>query len=228
MVKNKAFTLAEILITLGIIGVIAALTIPSLIQNITNSGLISLYKENYSLLKAAYGSLVTDGAGEISTDLYGGSKNATASAQAIRDALCEKISCVKICNIGEDCYHKTTNDYKNYNGTSQGWGALLGSKNATLKNGAMISVFVANTNFPGSAPVPPNPLYGSGGWINIDTNGFKGPNRMGKDIFRLIIYKNGIEADGVYNDPGYCSKTDTASTNGIGCDALILRGENLP
>lgn len=34
MLKNtKAFTLAEVLITLGIIGVVAALTIPGLITN---------------------------------------------------------------------------------------------------------------------------------------------------------------------------------------------------
>lgn len=32
--KAKAFTLAEVLITLGIIGVVAALTIPALMQNI--------------------------------------------------------------------------------------------------------------------------------------------------------------------------------------------------
>ena len=30
--NNKAFTLAEVLITLGIIGIIAAMTLPSLIQ----------------------------------------------------------------------------------------------------------------------------------------------------------------------------------------------------
>ena len=34
MKKNKsAFTLAEVLITLGIIGVVAAMTIPTLVQN---------------------------------------------------------------------------------------------------------------------------------------------------------------------------------------------------
>ena len=33
MSKKKAFTLAEVLITLGIIGVVAALTMPSLMSN---------------------------------------------------------------------------------------------------------------------------------------------------------------------------------------------------
>ena len=31
--KNYGFTLAEVLITLGIIGVVAALTVPALVQN---------------------------------------------------------------------------------------------------------------------------------------------------------------------------------------------------
>ena len=33
MINKKGFTLAEVLITLGIIGVVAALTIPTLVQN---------------------------------------------------------------------------------------------------------------------------------------------------------------------------------------------------
>ena len=37
--KNKGFTFAEVLITLGIIGVVAAMTIPGLIQNSKNKEL---------------------------------------------------------------------------------------------------------------------------------------------------------------------------------------------
>lgn len=37
--KTKAFTLAEVLITLGIIGIVSAMTLPTLIQNKTNKEL---------------------------------------------------------------------------------------------------------------------------------------------------------------------------------------------
>ncbi len=37
MRKKNAFTLAEVLITLGIIGVVAAMTLPTLIQKNNNS-----------------------------------------------------------------------------------------------------------------------------------------------------------------------------------------------
>lgn len=51
--KTKAFTLAEILITLAIIGIVAALTIPSLIQNYKAVQLKSQLQKAYSLLNQA-------------------------------------------------------------------------------------------------------------------------------------------------------------------------------
>ena len=46
--KNFAFTLAEVLITLGIIGVVAAITIPSLMENVRNRDLQAQLKKTYS------------------------------------------------------------------------------------------------------------------------------------------------------------------------------------
>lgn len=45
-----AFTLAEVLITLGIIGVVASITMPSLITNIKNKGYVEKLKKAYSLI----------------------------------------------------------------------------------------------------------------------------------------------------------------------------------
>ena len=45
---KSAFTLAEVLITLGIIGVVAALTIPSLISNYQDKQFKTAYKKAYS------------------------------------------------------------------------------------------------------------------------------------------------------------------------------------
>ena len=43
---KKGFTLAEVLITLGIIGVVAALTMPMLIQNYKNRVYVNQLKKN--------------------------------------------------------------------------------------------------------------------------------------------------------------------------------------
>lgn len=63
--KNKknfffAFTLAEVLITLGIIGVVAAMTMPSLIQNHRKTVVISKLKKMSSTLSQAYQAATED------------------------------------------------------------------------------------------------------------------------------------------------------------------------
>ena len=50
MGKRAAFTLAEVLITLGIIGVVAAMTLPSLIQNYQKGVALNRLKQTYSQL----------------------------------------------------------------------------------------------------------------------------------------------------------------------------------
>lgn len=51
---NKgAFTLAEVLITLGIIGVVASMTLPALVQNNRNKELQTGLKRSYSVLSQA-------------------------------------------------------------------------------------------------------------------------------------------------------------------------------
>jgi prepilin-type N-terminal cleavage/methylation domain-containing protein len=51
--RTKAFTLAEVLITLGIIGVVAALTIPTLISNTNSQRFRALFKKSLSTLDQA-------------------------------------------------------------------------------------------------------------------------------------------------------------------------------
>ena len=55
-----AFTLAEVLITLGIIGVVAAITMPTLINNYQKKAAITAAKKAYSTLSQAYTQLVND------------------------------------------------------------------------------------------------------------------------------------------------------------------------
>lgn len=49
----KAFTLAEVLITLGVIGVVAAITMPNLIKNYQKQVTVSKLKETYSIISQA-------------------------------------------------------------------------------------------------------------------------------------------------------------------------------
>ena len=66
MRKFDGFTLAEVLITLGIIGVVAALTLPALVQNYRNQVVETRLKKVYSVMnQAIVQSEVDNGAKEL-------------------------------------------------------------------------------------------------------------------------------------------------------------------
>lgn len=98
--QEQAFTLAEVLITLGIIGVVAALTLPSLINRTKNRELHTAFLKTYSELNqvaqkyyADMGETVTDTsfatqsnlADEIMTKYYKGSTKITSNGMGTDD-----------------------------------------------------------------------------------------------------------------------------------------------
>ncbi len=57
---KKGFTLAEVLITLGIIGVVAAMTLPTLITKYKEQETVTRVKKFYSVFSQAYTMAVLD------------------------------------------------------------------------------------------------------------------------------------------------------------------------
>lgn len=60
MKSNGGFTLAEVLITLGIIGVVAAITIPNLITNNKAQKLRSQFLKSYSTVQQVFKQMEAD------------------------------------------------------------------------------------------------------------------------------------------------------------------------
>ncbi len=58
--RKSAFTLAEVLVTLGIIGVVSAMTIPSLTQNWQRKAYVTQLKKSYSEISQALESVISD------------------------------------------------------------------------------------------------------------------------------------------------------------------------
>lgn len=63
--RKLAFTLAEVLITLGIIGIVAAITIPQLINNYKAKRLRTQFLKSYSTIQQAFKEMEAD---DVSTD----------------------------------------------------------------------------------------------------------------------------------------------------------------
>lgn len=224
-VKNKkvfspltrpAFTLAEILITLGIIGIVAAISIPALINNTNDAQYKTLYKKAYSTIYSAYTLITSESSGTI---------NGTFSnSNEFRDLFLQKMPYIKKCDVGliqGDCWN-TVGAYK-YNTNTQyqsdNWWFSSGSgginnSGAILSNGtAILFSYWAGTftctNYSGSV------AYEECGRIYIDTNGLKPPNQAGKDILRLFIYADKIKPDG---DGSTCGST----SSGLDCSSYYL------
>ena len=171
---KKAFTLAEVLITLGIIGVVAALTMPSLITNYQKKAFATKLKQTYSILKNAE---------ELSTIENGQSKDWNYNDASGSLNITDKAAWF-------DTYYAP---YLKANKMSKSY---LYSNSANIKN-----MLGANPYTSSSVSASTNPSYqlANGAivtvWSNnqflvfaVDLNGFQRPNVIGKDIFDFELY----------------------------------------
>jgi prepilin-type N-terminal cleavage/methylation domain-containing protein len=231
MVKNnsgvgKGFTLAEALIALTIVGVIAALVIPELLNSINETEYNVGVKKAYSELIYALDMLQNTGA----TVHVGTAPNMgdAPSSNVFRNDFCNVMSCVKI-GTGYNILSPTV--YKYYKGGSIGWpdaGEIAGA--ALLNNGQLIRFFsYDNCNYYG---------VNACGDIHIDINGKKGPNMVGKDLyFFYITYKNGVYSvipGGALGDTRNtltdgCTSGSNSWATSCGCTTQRLMGpDNMP
>lgn len=170
--KEKfAFTLAEVLITLGIIGIVAAMTIPTLIRNYQEKELVSRWLRVYSLLTQAYQSLQYE---------YGDfNKWHNTDAEDVYEKFKEKMK------YSADCPKGTSNNscfpidvqYSDLTGTVLGSGAIL----ANLEQYPAIRLVTGESIL----------FYNPSNIVDIlvDLNGNSGPNKMGVDLFYFSLGK---------------------------------------
>ncbi len=219
--SSFAFTLAEVLITLAIIGVVAALTIPSVVQNYQKHQTVIRLKKAYSAL-ANTTSLAIVNEGPI-------------GGWEIEDGKSEDFAnkyLIPYLKVSKNCGIKTQNDCKfAYNYLDNSGPYTHGSNVARfyLTDGVLIGVIAQNGE-------SENALQKTARII-IDINGDKKPNMVGKDIFYFtyyIFYRtpdsnfNGkfmpwaysyTRADLMNSNYNSCNK----NSNGIYCTALILK-----
>lgn len=199
MKKVVGFTLSEVLITLVIIGIVAAITVPVFVANSNEQAVRSALRKNFSVISQGLNRYYVD--------------NGVHFATYDNDEVHEFF--VKYFNIAQDCYTGQCNDepvtYTNYGNKESTWMKYPVAQSLILDDGSYITY---NWNADGM------PVF------TVDVNGpYKKPNKLGKDTFAFTIkkqYNLGPYFDPPY-DEYYCNPSRTSFGNGLGCTAKYLQ-----
>ena len=197
---SLAFTLAEVLITLGIIGIVAALTIPNLIQNYQEKMFVNKLNQTYSQLLQAF-RLMVDEYGTIDT----WSKDTVERQTLLQERLPQFIK-ISPCDW-QKCLGKTYSFHTDktkkigrfawYNETyhMQNGAVLKLPQKGNGLNGECIQNMAMNqygTNETGTRPIYYGTYLHGCGEFFVDLNGASGPNIPNIDTFSFKVVIDGI------------------------------------
>ena len=178
--KKSGFTLAEVLVTLGIVGVVAAMTLPTVIANYQKQVTESKLKKVYTVLNQAF-KLSETQHGE-----YQHWENAEdiGANEYFNKYLHPYMKVLKVCNSYRDCNYKTNTPWKTIKGIEYQY-EFLGNNSRVafiLTDGTLINIFVKS----GSS------LEHIDNKIFVDLNGGEGVNTFGKDVFIFQRTQSGL------------------------------------
>ncbi len=213
--RKAAFTLAEVLITLGIIGVVAAMTLPTLIANGNKQAAVTALKKNYNILNQAL-QLSQNDNGDYQYWENGFQMGAESYFAKYYEPYLKGI---KKCT--DYCGYKEQYPWKNLSGKVFAWAVQIDNLRQpyVLADGTIIVVSVGSG-------IQNNEEYESNNYIIVDINGTKRPNTLGKDVFMFErTISKGIQPLG-YADPEdsmtvHCSKSNISI--GDWCAAKIMK-----
>ena len=180
--KIKGFTLAEVLITLGILGIIAEMTIPAIINGTNKVEYVSALRRSYSMLSQAHQMIASD-SGDFESALSE-STNSDDFANVFAQKMKVAKNCGKLLNaVDSDCF---TNH----------WYLLSGGGDPGYDRSVYLNAFALSTNYNAFVTVDgiaylfvlgdPTCANADGlcGGIMVDVNGpAKGPSTVGRDLF---------------------------------------------
>ena len=195
-----AFTLAETLIVMGIIGVVAALTLPNLNSSTGDKEKIAKVKKIYSNLQDAYGRAVA-----VYGPLDEWGLGLTNSFEKIGGRVTEFMKISKTCGMDSSGCILVQNS--------------KGLDNSTTSDNPYIgySYLLAD----GTSVVFDDYVLDGMEFIAIDIDGpTKGQHKLGVDLFYFIAYKDGTVLP--YGDASNC-----ISSNGMECTSWVIQNDNM-
>lgn len=213
--RKLAFTLAEVLITLGIIGIVAAITIPQLVNNYKAKRLRTQFLKSYSTIQQAFKEMEAD---DVSTD------PTTYNTLEYYKTFMNYLQAPMNCGIGDNKYlpcvymrdssSKDYKPYKTYDGKTNASMILFDDGQIALQDGTLLLF----ENYAPRMRV----------FVSVDLNGYNNkPNRWGYDLFTFQLVDNQLKAMGdtgtTYTDLStYCNVNSQDEYNGIACAKKAL------
>ena len=207
--KPAAFTLAEVLITLAIIGVVAALTIPTVITNYQKKMYVTQLKKSYNNLTNAFRTIMAnDGVTKLSdTTLWSKMPSDYFSSGDIlqpinADFKNEFFKTFKVIAVYDEknIPEGYNPEFKGLNGDDEG----QPDSAIYLADGTFLLFELNKTPQPAcdegcttlkefqETRNTKTKMYSFLGAIEFDVNGVKGPNVMGRDLFAFALGNDGM------------------------------------
>ena len=196
----KAFTLAEVLITLGVIGIVAAMTIPTLVANYQKKQLLTQNKHAYALIINALNNVKIDSPNLTYNTLFDTSKDASE----VMTEFSKYFKGAKIRPANKSYKIKYMSPIESENEDNKNSSSSIGNNHFQLNNGIIIGIKMYDScvrseeypryNADGSLATDAdgNVIYytatdESCADIKVDVNGEKAPNQYGKDVFGVRV-----------------------------------------
>ena len=188
--KKNGFTLAEILITLGILGVVAALTLPTFTANTRYQAMAAKISATISSVENGFTTMLSTEAAEDLTDTgFYRALHPSAGNANYDTATGELAKYLKL--------ERTTQPNVTYKTLSDADATVNPNITYQLKNGSILMYQDAGDP-DATAQISENDAVSNGGSvtrfiarIDIDVNGSEKPNKYGRDVFRFGLGDNG-------------------------------------
>ncbi len=209
MSNKKGFTLSEVLITLAIIGVVAALTIPTVIKDYQKKQTVVKLKKAYSTLNQAYNN------SQAQNGMY------QTWDKAFHIGITEYFDrywkpyfkVEKICTTYQNCGYEQSFPWVGPNGNTIEIVVVAPTARTTFytQDGTLYIIFA---------------YTGEGtevSYIFVDLNGYKKPNVAGRDLFMFVRTDKGILPQCYDSSSAYVNNNCLKASNGGCCAAKIAR-----
>ena len=222
MKKISAFTLSEVMITVGIIGVIAALTVPNLVKNYQRQAQTVQLRKTINEIESAIDMYITE---EGKTSL---AHTNFANDGGVDDFFQNHLRVVKTCASADTSSCFASENYMSIDGTKNQAFSCKGSSYVLADSSVVCANRIGSVSV--EAEKDGNKIKnafklvtGLNVELYIDTNGSQPPNIGGRDMFHVYIRPDGRIADTAQTDNNVCTLNDLGQPVCVVPEAVTIK-----